>query len=321
MKFLALIFLLLGVLLILGPLDLLGAQAGQVFEIFFGSVFIIWAVSTWIRGKWFMDIGSFIFGLLLVFDAFKIGGIDMSGGQLFAAFIGAMLLNAGIAGFRVVKKGRRRKGTTIERFNEGTGEVEALEVNIKGTMLKLNLSSDTENLFDFEARYDPGLFRLERTYEVEDRKGYLSLENVPLVRKLEGTPTTDWTLKIKEGIPVELKSDTTVSSMNLDLSKLKAEDVIVRGDVSKITLTPSAVVDSTILIESDVSLIKLKIPRNVGVMLKHQGEISWRTFKDLTFKDGVYVSENYSSAAATAEIYIISDVSKVSIEWINVPFK
>lgn len=321
MKFSALVFLLLGVILILAPLNLLGTSAGQGVELFFGLVFIIWAVFTWARGKWFLDIGSFVFGLLLLVDSLRISGIDMSGGQLFAAFVGAMLLNAGVAGFRVMKKNRKRRGLTTEHFSKEDTGVEALELNIKGAMLKLSISSGSNNLFDLEARYDPGLFRFGRDYEIHENKGYLTLENVPLVRRLEGGSTTEWDLKLKEEIPVELKFDTAVSSLNLDLSKLRAEDVIVRGDVSKIVLTPSTLVDNTILIESDVSLIKLRIPQNVGVMLKHQGEISWRTFKGLFYKDGVYISNNYSSAAATAEIYIISDVSKISAEWLPASFR
>lgn len=320
MKFPALVFLLLGVILILASLNLLGTSTGQGIELLFGLVFMIWAVFTWIRGKWFLDIGSFVFGLLLLMNSLKIDGIDMSGGQLFAAFVGAILLNAGVAGFRM-KKVEKRRGLTIEHFSEEGTDVEALELNINGAMLKLGISSGSNNLFDLEARYDPGLFRFERDYEIRENKGYLTLENVPLVRRLERGSTTEWNLRLREEIPVELKFDTTVSSLNLDLSKLRAEDVIVRGDVSKIALTPSTLVDSTILIESDVSLIKLRIPQNLGVMLKHQGEISWRTLKGLFYKDGVYISNNYSSAAATAEIYIISDVSKISVEWLPALFR
>jgi len=314
MKLSAVFLIILGILVVLSAFKVVMIGLAQFFEVFFGVIFILWNISAWRERRRWPTIGMLLVGTLMVLDAFKIAGVELSAGQIFLIFIGACILDGGLAKLRGHRRVRGKEMNKL-RYQEDS-KVESLDLRVSGTLMKLKLDSDDKHLYDLKVDYSSTHFEPSHSFTVEDGRGVLLLSNTMRTRRTTHIVSAKWHLRVNSGVPMNVHMDVDISSLHLNMRDLKAEDIIIKGDLSKIVLIPSELVDSTILIEADVSIIKLLIPKNVGIMLKYHGDLSWRTFYDLEYKDGVYVSQNYSTAFATAEIYIRSDLARITFQWI-----
>ncbi|MCD6253591.1 MAG: hypothetical protein J7J80_04225 [Thermotogae bacterium] len=89
--------ILLGVLIIVGSIGVFEMSFGVFIEALLAFAFIADGINGVVKNRRSLSIGSFVFGIFLLIDAFKFFGLDLSFGQLFVIFIASIFISIGVA--------------------------------------------------------------------------------------------------------------------------------------------------------------------------------------------------------------------------------
>jgi hypothetical protein len=102
----------------------------------------------------------------------------------------------------------------------------------------------------------------------------------------------------------------------LDFSNLNLDRARVKTSLSRLSIIPSTLRDSIIDIDCEVTSLNIRVPKDVGISIVHEGELNWSNFNNLMERERGYVSTNIDRASSTCQINVKSDMSKISIDWI-----
>lgn len=92
--------ILLGVLIIMGAVGVFEMSFGVFVEALLAFAFIADGVNGVVKNRRSLSLGSFVFGIFLLIDAFKLFGLDLTFGQLFVIFIASIFISIGTAMLR-----------------------------------------------------------------------------------------------------------------------------------------------------------------------------------------------------------------------------
>ncbi|RKX40639.1 MAG: hypothetical protein DRP23_02585, partial [Thermotogae bacterium] len=136
-----------------------------------------------------------------------------------------------------------------------------------------------------------------------------------LVMKLEGIPfisKSEVDLSLNESVEISFDVSMDVSSIKMDLEKLKISSLFLEGDVTDLKIRLPRY-NSTVVIGSDVSNIELEIPNDVGVRAVVTDSVGWKEMKGFENREGVYYTKNWDTANFKVDLKIESDVSRIKI--------
>ncbi|MFZ2830816.1 MAG: hypothetical protein WAZ22_09260, partial [Mesotoga infera] len=102
----------------------------------------------------------------------------------------------------------------------------------------------------------------------------------------------------------------------LDFSNLNLDRARVKTSLSRLSIIPSTLRDCIIDIDCEVTSLNIRVPKDVGISIVHEGELNWSNFNNLMERERGYVSTNIDRASSTCQINVKSDMSKISIDWI-----
>jgi hypothetical protein len=106
-------------------------------------------------------------------------------------------------------------------------------------------------------------------------------------------------VRLSQSVPTKLLLDTGATSINADLSLVRLTDLTIDTGASSVDAKiGNKEANVTITIDAGASSITLRVPKETGVRVKHDGGATKIDFDDVDKKDNdIYESSNFSSAA------------------------
>ncbi len=299
MKFGAIVAIFLGLLIILSVTHVLPSFSFAV-EIFLAIIFLYNGFKVFRRFK-AEHMGSLIFGAILVADlliGFNVIKNFRGWGfwELVVAMIGSYIVGWGIvvlfrkSFFRADKEPSSTRQTVNISRPEEFGEI---DVEVEANLTKVLLMDNSSNGIDANISFDKLSFNGNLQYNMDKNRATLKAR-----------------CKAKAGVSSVLsKSRMNMENLNLDRARVKTS-------LSRLSIIPSALRDCIIDIDCEVTSLNIRVPKDVGISIVHEGELNWSNFNNLMERERGYVSTNIDRAISTCQINVKSDMSKISIDWI-----
>jgi len=314
----AIIAIFIGIVIILSGISSIAISFWFVVQLIFAALFLNSGVKVfkYPSGE---HLGSLIFSGILIIDAFGFWGVNWDFWELFIAMIGSYLVGWGLMSIfgnsRFMKKSPKssRQNLSISR----PLEADEYEVNIDANLTKvLLLDTQRDKGIDATLGFDKKSFSGSLTYNKEGK-------NAVIKAKCKAKAGVSSVLT-KSRINIELNSspivrfNATLDGVDavLDFSSIKLDNATIKSNISRLSIVPSKLRDSRIDIDCEITSLNLRVPRDVGITIVHQGELNWNSFDELVYREDGYVSRNIENAKKVCQVFIKSEMSKLSIDWI-----
>ena len=219
--------------------------------------------------------------------------------------------------------------TEITPENELTQQVEiSPEVKeypkIERTSIELNLDvgeltmgESTPLLYECISQYRFKEFEPFEKYSTTEKEANILIYHTPAKGNFRN-PKNNWQLKLNNQIIYNLSIKTGALNTDCNLSAFKVEKLYIESGASNINLViPNY--NSKIIIDTGVSNIDIAMPKNVGATVNIDSGIAVKDLDDFIKRDGMYISNNYSSSEFKVDIEIDSGVSHINIHYTDIP--
>ncbi|AKI97486.1 hypothetical protein [Kosmotoga pacifica] len=318
MKIGAIIAIFIGVIIILSGVSTISISFWFVVQLIFAALFLNSGVKVfrYPSGEHF---GSLIFSGILIIDAFGLWGVDWNFGELFLAMIGSYLVGWGLMSIfgstRFMKKSPKssRQSLSISR----PVEAEEYEVDIDTNLTKVLLvDTQRDKGIDATLNFDKKSFSGTLHYNKEG--------NIAKIKAKCKAKAGVSSVLTKSRMNIELSSVPIVKfsaaldgvDAVLDFSNIKLDTATIKSNISRLSIVPSKLRDSRIDIDCEITSLNLRVPKDVGLTIVHQGELNWNNFDELIYREDGYISRNIETAKSVCQVFIKSEMSKLSIDWI-----
>ncbi|MFO7882081.1 MAG: hypothetical protein R6U52_06045 [Kosmotogaceae bacterium] len=319
MKLGAIVAIFLGVLIILSGVDMIDISFWLIVELIFAAAFLNNGIKVF-RDFTGEHLGSLIFSGVLIIDAFKLWGIEWSFWQLILALIGSYLVGWGIATtFKNTRFAKSRIKTTRQNLSISRPlEFEKQKLDIDTNLTKvLLLDSKKENVgIESNLSFDKKNFSGNLQYDMKNKEAVTTAKCKARAGVSSVLSKSRLDIELSRKAFLDLTAHLDATDVVLDFSNLRLENAKITTNLSRISLVPSKVHDSRIDIGCEVSSLTLRVPSEVSVTIHHEGELNWSNFDNMIPREDSYVSKNISTAQHNCQLFIKSDMSKLSIEWI-----
>jgi hypothetical protein len=127
-----------------------------------------------------------------------------------------------------------------------------------------------------------------------------------------------WRFYLNNSIPLNLEIGSGASSLNLDLSDLKATYVKLETGASSVNLTTPKQAGNTLVdIEAGASSVDIHIPAQVGARIRVREGVSALDIDSSRFQrqdGGIYQSSDFDTSKNKVEISVETGVGKITIK-------
>ncbi|BBE31833.1 hypothetical protein OSSY52_19740 [Tepiditoga spiralis] len=305
-----LISILIGILILLNIVFKIELGLNSTLLIIFSLIFLIDGLNfKKMKGERF---GSLIFGIFLILEAFKIIPI-LSFWQIILVLIASYMIGHGLYSafysgtFLFSTKNDMPKEFKIP-YNKLDKEI---SLNIDADWTKINLNSNNiehaliakyisnSKIYNMSLNNDENIITFKNKINVTSPK-------IPERAKVR--------LQLNKNILYHLNSDLNVADVFYDFRETNIKDTYISATASKIVIIPIDKSDSTMDINLEISSLTIKLPRNIGLILTHSGDLNFKTFEGLIkTESGSYISSNYDNSEYICHLTISSDVSKLNV--------
>ena len=322
MKFGAIVAIFLGLLIILSVTHVLPSFSFAV-EIFLAIVFLYNGFKVFRRFK-AEHMGSLIFGAILVVDlliGFNIIKNFRGWGfwELVVAMIGSYIVGWGIvvlfrkSFFRVGKEPSSTRQTINVSRPEEFGE---LDVELEANLTKVLLMDNSSNGIDANISFDKLSFNGNLQYNMDKNRATLKAKCKAKAGVSSVLSKSRMNMEISSRPLLRVEANLDGADTVLDFSNLNLDRARVKTSLSRLSIIPSTLRDCIIDIDCEVTSLNIRVPKDVGISIVHEGELNWSNFNNLMERERGYVSTNIDRAISTCQINVKSDMSKISIDWI-----
>jgi len=322
MKFGAIAAIFIGLLIILSVTHVLPSFFFAI-QMFFAIVFLYNGLKVFRRFK-AEHMGGLIFGGILVFDLLIDADIvkGFSGWSFWAlvvAMIGSYIVGWGIVTlfrrsfFRVGKDPvSSRQTINISRPEE----FKELEIELEANLTKVLLMDNSANGLDANISYDKLSFNGNLQYNMDRTKATLKAKCKARAGVSSVLSKSRLNMEVSPKALLRLEAVLDGADAVLDFSNLSLDGARIKTSLSRLSVIPSTLKDSIVDIDCEVTSLNIRAPKDVGIMIVHEGELNWSNFNNLMEREKGYVSTNIDRVKTTCQINIKSDMSKISIDWI-----
>jgi hypothetical protein len=258
-------------------------------SVFWGIVLIVLAAlllmnqQGWLKGNifgYFWPAIVILFGLWLLLGAFSRGRVNAGSYSLTIP-----LENAHSAGIK---------------FDHGAG--------------RLNVGSGASSSEMLNGTFGA---EIEQTTRMDGDRINVKLRNSPQFWSWIPGENLDWDVYLNPDIPLDLKIDSGASSTRLDLTDLKVTglDIDTGASSTEVTL-PANAGNTSVKIDSGAASLNLHVPSGVSARIRIKSGIASihvDTARFPSIGEGIYQSEDYSTAVNQADITIETGVGSVEI--------
>lgn len=189
-----------------------------------------------------------------------------------------------------------------------------LSTKINMAVGNLNITSDTEKLFD-------GSF----DYNIKALKPVISYENGNLSVSNEGHSNIDinknnskcnWNLNFNSKIPTKMDLQLGVGKSSLDFSKMNLKELTVNTGVCDTTIDLSGNYSENIPVKIDGGVGKVKIifSKSIGTSIKVKKGIGSINYSGFNKDNDTYTNDSYGKSKNSMEVTINTGVGEVDLE-------
>lgn len=310
MRMFGLFLIFLGAVIVLSLFGILEMSVGKFFAWVFAIVFAYTGLSAIFKRGFPYGLVSLVLSAILV--AMGLGYYSLGFWETIAIIVGVGLIELGLLTMGFGKKrwikwlggGPFFGGGSRKTVEENMDNIKKLNVTVEGESAILRVKNCSDKLYKVIYTGNPHIY-----FDRQEDSGNLvmKLEGIPFISK------SDVNLLLNEEIEISLDVSMDVSSITMDLEKLKISSLFLEGDVTDLKIRFPKY-NSTIVIGSDVANIELEIPSDVGVKAVVSDSVSWKEMKGFENREGVYYSKNWDTANFKADLKIESDVSRIKIK-------
>ena len=122
-------------------------------------------------------------------------------------------------------------------------------------------------------------------------------------------------IQLSESVSWKLNVDIGATDANIDLAQIKVESLDISAGIADVDVTLGELQDNIkVAYNGGASSVRLRVPKNLGCEIHIQQALSDINFDNFTEKsEGIYQSDNYSSATKKALVTFDVGVSDVEI--------
>ena len=314
-----LISIMLGVIILAGIVFKMQIGLNQYVEIIFGAIFVISGLEIFkkVKGEY---LGHIFFGAILLADAFNLFSFDLKFYQLILLMIASYMLSSGIVtifkrGDIVIKTKKHDPHNHDKRLEMSVPKRSDKEVYAQSDFDWTKLTGYAGTLEN-----DVAKIKIDSDKDIFSKTISWNNEQIKITNKLKVS-----NIKVPERASAEVKIDKltdyifdfgfSVSDALIDLRNSKTKSLKINSSASKIVFIPPDSSDSSVDADLEITSLTIRLPKNVGLVLNHTGELNFKSFEGFSQKeDGTYVSNNYSESLCICYLNISSDMSRLSVQ-------
>jgi hypothetical protein len=197
------------------------------------------------------------------------------------------------------------------------GSASAATVQIKFSAGKLKVEGGANSLMDATFRYNVADWKPKVNYGVNGSQGELVVssqsENIklPVGREV----INEWTIQLKDAVPLDLEIQTGAGESNLNLSALDLSTlrVEVGAGATDLDLGGNWDHDVTAQVTGGVGELSLKLPGEMGVRVNMDKALVSVTATGLTKEGNGYVNQAFGTAPNTLTLDIQAGVGTIKL--------
>lgn len=196
-------------------------------------------------------------------------------------------------------------------------KIERISIELNLDVGELTMGESTPLLYECISQYRFKEFEPFEKYSTTEKEANILIYHTPAKGNFRN-PKNNWQLKLNNQTIYNLSIKTGALNTDCNLSAFKVEKLYIESGASNINLViPNY--NSKIIIDTGVSNIDIAIPKNVGATVDIDSGIAVKDLDDFIKKDGMYISNNYSSSEFKVDIEIDSGVSHINIHYTDIP--
>jgi hypothetical protein len=236
--------------------------------------------------------------------------------------------------------GRRLRIGALQTESQSVerGGAESVRVEIVMGAGELDLAGGADHLLDADFTYNVAEYRPEVAYSNDvltirqpDVKGRASIWDLDDYRY-------EWSLRLNDGVPMELSVNLGAGRANLDLGTLSLTGLDIDAGAGEVAVDLSGASSLTRLnvemgagrlnldltgdwqgdldtkIEGGIGGATLRLPRGVGVRVEMEGGLGTVNAKGLAKDGSVYVNDAYGRSTVTLHIDVQAGVGAIDLE-------
>ncbi len=190
-----------------------------------------------------------------------------------------------------------------------------VNINYKAGKFILKHTDDERKLCNLDLMYTDSKPSLEYDYQKNSRGAQLSIGQNNKVRFNKTANNNVWDIKLSKKIPLFITLNAGAGKIDLDLSKLKVNELNVNSGVSDLRIDFNNYSTESV-INSGASNIKLYIPSRVAVKITTSAVINNNNFQEaglIKLSSKLYQSENIGEAENRININISTSASNIQL--------
>lgn len=234
----------------------------------------------------------------------------------FIAIISAMALIVWVAIFQSLPIQKSDSNNLFKTdISKMSDDVTEADIDIKAGAGNININSSSQKQI-VTAQLDSSLSSVGQTNSLSNNIQLIGLTMRSNKDLSFNNINNNWDISLTRELPISVALDTGASNVNIDLSKVKLNDLSIKSGASSLNVKLGDLTDN-VLVNTDAgaSSIKLMLPKNSGVNLKIDGGLNSKQLADLTeVGDNNYQSPGYDTAPKRINITSKVGVSSLTIQ-------
>ncbi|MBI5304221.1 MAG: hypothetical protein HY868_18965 [Chloroflexi bacterium] len=204
-----------------------------------------------------------------------------------------------------------------EQLSEPLGDIKSatIDLNAGASIVFVTASSsDTSDLMSGKFSHREGI-KITKTYNVTDSNGRLVLKEEGNPAMFIGASNGRWDVALYPQIPLTLRVNSGIGTVNLDLSALNVTMLDVNGGVGSLIVTTPQAGATTMKINGGVGNVVVTIPAGVAARIRVDSGLGGVNVDQTRFikSDKIYQSADYASATNKIDIDVNGGVGSVTI--------
>jgi hypothetical protein len=217
---------------------------------------------------------------------------------------------------RCTAVGRTRTETrTVEL--EGA---ESASVNLRMSVGELDITGGAEPLLDAQFIYNLPEWEPEVDYRVEGTEGILTVVQPSITSGLPvGDVRYQWDVRLNNDVPMVLSVDLGAGQGDLALTTLSLSELRLKAGIGEVVVDLSGEWDHDVqaTLEGGVGEMTVRLPGQMGVLVRISGGLGSVNTIGLSQEDGSYVNDAYGTTESTLTVDISGGVGEVTLEVVD----
>jgi hypothetical protein len=229
-----------------------------------------------------------------------------------AAGLTGLVILLSATGCNVVNVDKGPTQTAQQDVDAGKADVVRAEIHMGAG--ELHMDGGGEKLMSATFRYSEKVGRPTVQYDLTDSHGHLIVESPKGGTPIGNTEDT-WNLRMGSEVPLDATVSLGAGKADLDVSKLrlKSLDVQMGAGELQLNLAGRYAKDVAVQVHSGVGEARIRLPKDMGVVVDAKAGIGGVNAKGLTQRDGKYYNAAYAEGKPALRMEVHGGVGEVTL--------